>query len=168
MILNYPCHRNSPSGKQSHIIIHNQILMPKLSLWKMRNEIGYNDSTNPILAFRRHSMLGTDIRGILAEEEEVQRRQQALKSLLSMRAKQLRESLEERIKRARSSGDWTLLSREECASLHKQEKAYLRSQFQQLQHEQDRTRGKLTALKRAKARAQRMRAAEAASGRKRR
>jgi hypothetical protein len=113
-------------------------------------------------------MLGTDIRGILAEEEEVQRRQQALKSLLSMRAKQLRESLEERIKRARSSGDWTLLSREECASLHKQEKAYLRSQFQQLQHEQDRTRGKLTALKRAKLRAQRIRAAEAASGRKRR
>jgi hypothetical protein len=37
-----------------------------------------------------------------------------------------------------------------------------------LQHEQDRTRGKLTALKRAKARAQRIRAAEAASGRKRR
>ena len=30
-------------------------------------------------------MLGTDIRGIMAEEEEVQRRRQALKSLLSMR-----------------------------------------------------------------------------------
>jgi len=36
-------------------------------------------------------MLGTDIRGIMAEEEEVQRRRQALKSLLSMRNKQLRE-----------------------------------------------------------------------------
>lgn len=56
-------------------------------------------------------MLGTDIRGIMAEEEEVQRRQQALKSLVQMRAKQLRESLDERIKRARSSGDWTQLSR---------------------------------------------------------
>jgi len=112
-------------------------------------------------------MLGTDIRGIMAEEEEVQRRRQALKSLLSMRAKQLRESLEQRIKRAKSGGDWMQLSREECA-MHKQEKAYLKSQFEQLQHEDDRTRGKLTLLKRAKARAQRIRAAEAASGRKRR
>lgn len=113
-------------------------------------------------------MLGTDIRGIMAEEEEVQRRRQALKSLLSMRNKQLRESLEERIKRARTGGDWMQLSREECATLHKQEKAHLRSQLEQLQHEDDRTRGKLTLLKRAKARAQRIRAAEAASGRKRR
>ena len=38
-------------------------------------------------------MLGTDIRGIMAEEEEVQRRQEALRSLMSMRAKFLRESL---------------------------------------------------------------------------
>ena len=67
-------------------------------------------------------MLGTDIRGIIAEEEEVQRRKDALKSLLSMRSKQLRESLEERIKRARSCGDWIQLSQEECAMLHKQEK----------------------------------------------
>ncbi len=113
-------------------------------------------------------MLGTDIRGIMAEEEEVQRRRQALKSLLSMRSKQLRESLEQRIKRARSGGDWMSLSREECAALHQREKAYLRSQLEQLQHENDRTRSKLTALKRAKTRAQKIRAAEAASGRKRR
>jgi hypothetical protein len=52
--------------------------------------------------------------------------------------------------------------------LHKREKLHLKSQFDKLQHEQDRTRGKLTALKRAKARAKRIRAAEAASGRKRR
>jgi hypothetical protein len=32
---------------------------------------------------RRGMMLGTDIRGIIAEEEEVQRRKDALKSLLS-------------------------------------------------------------------------------------
>lgn len=113
-------------------------------------------------------MLGTDIRGIMAEEEEVQRRQQALKSLVSMRAKQLRESLDDRIRRARSSGDWIQLSKAECADLHKREKEYLRSQLAQLRFEQDRTRGKLTALKRAKARAQRIRAAEAASERKRR
>lgn len=113
-------------------------------------------------------MLGTDIRGIMAEEEEVQRRQDALKSLVTMRAKQLRESLDERIKRARSSGDWTQLSKAECASLHKRERAHLKSQLEQLQFEQSRTRGKLTALKRAKARAQRIRAAEAASERRRR
>jgi hypothetical protein len=113
-------------------------------------------------------MLGTDIRGIMAEEEEVQRRQQALKSLVTMRARQLRESLDERIKRARNSGDWTMLSKAECADIHKQEKAHLKSQLEQLQFEQNRTRGKLTALKRAKARAQRIRAAEAASERKRR
>ncbi len=112
-------------------------------------------------------MLGTDIRGILAEEEEVQRREEALRSLMTMRTRQLRESLEQRIRRARSSGDWTNLSRAECANLHKQEKEHLRSQLEQLQLERERTRGKLTALKRAKARAQRIRAAEAASGRKR-
>jgi hypothetical protein len=102
-------------------------------------------------------MLGTDIRGIMAEEDEVQRRRQALKSLVTMRARQLRESLEERIKRARNSGDWTHLSKAECADLHKQEKAHLKSQLEQLQFEQNRTRGKLTALKRAKARKWRLR-----------
>lgn len=113
-------------------------------------------------------MLGTDIRGIMAEEEEVTRHQDALKSLVAMRTKQLRESLDARIKRARSAGDWTHLSKAECADLHKQEKAHLKSQLEKLQTEQDRTRGKLTALKRAKARAQRIRAAEAAAERKRR
>jgi len=113
-------------------------------------------------------MLGTDIRGIMAEEEEVQRRQEALKSLMVMRAKKLRESLDQRIKRARSGGDWTMLSKAECADLHKQEKAHLKSQLEQLRFEQNRTKGKLTALKRAKARAQRIRAAEAEAERRRR
>ena len=35
-------------------------------------------------------MLGTDIRGIMAEEEEVQRRQEALQSLMSMRERLLK------------------------------------------------------------------------------
>ncbi|MBX3238005.1 MAG: hypothetical protein KF814_17810 [Nitrospiraceae bacterium] len=112
-------------------------------------------------------MLGTDIRGIMAEEEEVQRRQEALRSLMSMRERLLRESLEARIKRARTTGDWTNLSRAECANIYKQERVHLRAQLEQLRVEQDRTRGKLSALKRAKARAQRIRAAEAASGKKR-
>ena len=112
-------------------------------------------------------MLGTDIRGIMAEEEEVQRRQEALQSLMSMRERLLRESLEARIKRARGTGDWTNLSRAECANIYKQERGHLRAQLEQLKVERDRTRGKLSALKRAKARAQRIRAAEAAAGKKR-
>jgi hypothetical protein len=84
--------------------------MRKLSQWKMSNEIGYNTDNS---FSRRRIMLGTDIRGIMAEEEEVLRRRQALKSLLSMRTKQLRESLEQRIKRAKNGGDWMQLSRED-------------------------------------------------------
>ena len=112
-------------------------------------------------------MLGTDIRGIMAEEEEVQRRQEALQSLMSMREKLLRESLEARIKRARGTGDWTNLSLAECANIYKEERVHLRAQLERLKAERDRTRGKLSALKRAKVRAQRIRAAEAASGKKR-
>ena len=112
-------------------------------------------------------MLGTDIRGIMAEEEEVQRRQEALQSLMSMRERLLRESLEARIKRARGTGDWTNLSTAECANIYKEERVHLRAQLGRLKAERDRTRGKLSALKRAKVRAQRIRAAEAASGKKR-
>ena len=65
-------------------------------------------------------MLGTDIRGIMAEEEEVQRRQEALQSLMSMRERLLKESLEARIKRARGTGDWTNLSPAECANIYKE------------------------------------------------
>ena len=112
-------------------------------------------------------MLGTDIRGIMAEEEEVQRRQEALQSLMSMRERLLRESLEARIKRARGTGDWTNLSPAECANIYKEERVHLRAQLERLKAERDRTRGKLSALKRAKVRAQRIRAAEAASSKKR-
>ncbi len=60
-------------------------------------------------------MLGTDIRGIMAEEEEVQRVQDAGKSRMTMRTRQLRESLEVRNQRARNSGVWTPLSQAEVA-----------------------------------------------------
>ena len=82
-------------------------------------------------------MLGTDIRGIMAEEEEVQRRQEALQSLMSMREKLLRESLEARIKRARGTGDWTNLSPAECASIYKEERVHLRAQLERLKAERD-------------------------------
>jgi hypothetical protein len=113
-------------------------------------------------------MLGTDIREIMAEEEQVQRRKEAIESLLGMRYKLLRESLEVRMRRAQNDGEWIHLSQKECAARHKQEKIYLTSQVVRLRHEQDRTRGKLAALRRTKARAKRIRAAEAASPRKRR
>src|SRR5829696_1353061 len=100
-----------------------------ISQWKIGNEIRYNTFLQSLWKEVMGTMLGTDIRGIMAEEEEVQRRQQALKSLVTMRSRQLRESLDERIKRARSSGDWTQLSKAECADLHKQEKAHLKSQL---------------------------------------
>ncbi len=113
-------------------------------------------------------MLGSDLRGILAEEEEILRREQALKSLISLRSRALRESLPERIRRARDSGDWTTLSKAECASLHQQEKNYVRAQIAQLDLQRRQTRVKLGELRRAKARAQRIRAAEAAANKKRR
>ena len=112
-------------------------------------------------------MLCSDIREILAEDEEVQRRKDALESLVRMRSKQLRESLEERIRRAQDHGYWSHLSQKECAEYHQEEKLYLESQVDRLRHEQARTKGKLAELKRAKAQAELIRAAEVASQRKR-
>ena len=112
-------------------------------------------------------MKGTDIREIISEEKQVQRHKEALDSLVRLRAKLLRESLEERIRRAQDHGDWCHLSQKECAWHHNEEKLYLKSQVERLRHEQTRTEGKLAELRRAKARAERIRAAEVKSGRKR-
>ena len=112
-------------------------------------------------------MLGTDIREILAAEEETQRHQDAVETLLSRRKKLLRESLGERIRRAHTHGEWIQLSHEECAALHEREKHHVKSQVDQLRHEQDRTRGELALIRRRKARAKRIRAAEVASARTR-
>ena len=112
-------------------------------------------------------MKGTDIREIISEEKQVQRHKEALDSLVHMRAKLLRESLEERIRRAQDHGDWSHLSQKECAGQHKEEKLYLKSQVDRLRHEQARTKGKLVELRRAKTRAALLRAAEVASERKR-
>jgi hypothetical protein len=112
-------------------------------------------------------MLCTDIRGIIAEEEEVQRHKDALETLLSVRYKLMRESLEERIRRAQDKGEWIQLSQEERAALHEREKLHVKSQIDRLRHEQDRTRGKLAVLRRTKERAKSIRAAEVASQRHR-
>ncbi len=49
-------------------------------------------------------MKGTDIREIISEEKQVQRHKEALDSLVHMRSKLLRESLEERIRRPQDHG----------------------------------------------------------------
>ena len=112
-------------------------------------------------------MSGTDIREIIAEEQQVQRHREALDALVRMRAKRLRESLKERMRRAQDHGEWNHLSHKECAGQHKEEKLYLKSQVNRLRHEQARTKGKLIELRRAKAQAMLIRAAEVASERKR-
>jgi hypothetical protein len=93
------------------------------------------------------------------EQAEFQFRQRALKSLMSMRTKQLRESLDQRIKRARRGGAWTDLTRAECALLHKREKARAQEQLAILQLAWSRTRWQLTESRRAMARAQTLKAA---------
>ena len=112
-------------------------------------------------------MLCSDIREILAEEEEVLRRKDALDSLVDMRSKLLRESLEERLRRAQDNGEWSHFTQKECAGLLKNEKLYIKSQVDLLRHEQARTKGKLAELKRMKARANLIRAAAVVSERKR-
>src|SRR4029078_10877068 len=112
-------------------------------------------------------MLCSEIREILAEEVEVQCRKEALDSLMCRRAKLLRESLGERMRRALDDGEWSHLSQQECAGLHKEEKLYLQSQIDRLRHEQARTKERLAELRRLKTRAKLIRAAEVASQRKR-
>jgi len=112
-------------------------------------------------------MLCSEIREILAEEVDVQCRKEALDSLMCRRAKLLRESLGERMRRAQDDGEWSHLSQLECAGLHKEEKLYLQSQVDRLRHEQARTKERLAELRRLKTRAKLIRAAEVASQRKR-
>lgn len=111
-------------------------------------------------------MKGTNIQEIIAEEQQVQRHKEALDSLVRMRSKLLRESLEERMRRAQDC-EWNHLSQKERAGYHQKEKLYLKLQVDRLRHEQARTKGKLAVLRRAKARAELMRAAGVASERKR-
>ncbi|MEO8046179.1 MAG: hypothetical protein ABI684_02755 [Nitrospirota bacterium] len=112
-------------------------------------------------------MKGTNIREIIVEEQQVQRHKEALDSLVRMRSKLLRESLEERIRRAQDYGEWNHLSQKERAGYHQEEKIYLKSQVDRLRHEQARMKGKLAELRRAKARAVLLRATAVASERKR-
>jgi uncharacterized protein YdcH (DUF465 family) len=104
-------------------------------------------------------MFGKTLQDRAAEQAEIQLRQRALTSLVSMRNKLLRESLDHRIKRAIRGGVWTGLPRAECARLHKQEKVHLREQLAELLSQRARAQGKLIKSRRAMARARALRAA---------
>jgi hypothetical protein len=93
----------------------------------------------------------------LTEQAELQLRQRALRSLVTKRHRMLRESLDQRIKRAGKQGAWTALSRRECEILHRQEIAHLRGQLADLNLEQVRAQRELVKLRRAMNRAERAR-----------
>lgn len=112
-------------------------------------------------------MLAKNLREGAQEQTEIELRQRALKSLLAMRQKQLRESLDHRIKRARKDGEGQALTRAEWASLHKEEIAHVRGQLEDLQLASAHTKGQLNKLKRALSRAKRLRASQSSVGRKR-
>lgn len=112
-------------------------------------------------------MFETNAREGRAEQVEIQHRQRALQSLMRRRNKQLRESLDHRIKRAHTSGVGIGLTRAEWASLRKQEIARLRAQLAVLELENAYVRKQLTVWKRAITRAKRLRAAQPELPRKR-
>lgn len=102
----------------------------------------------------------------VSEQAEIELRQLALKSLVTLRNKQLQESLDHRIKRAVKWGAWIGLTRATCLRLHNQEKARIREQLAQLQFKQAHVREKLTETRKAVARARRLRASQQAATRK--
>ena len=111
--------------------------------------------------------MSANIREIIEEEQHVQRHKAALDALVRMRSKRLGESLEARMRRAQDDGEGNHFSEAEWAVLHQEEKLSLQSQLDRLRQEQVRTKGQLAELRRLKAQATRIRAAEVASERKR-
>jgi predicted anti-sigma-YlaC factor YlaD len=102
----------------------------------------------------------------VSEQTEIEFRQLALKSLVSLRNKQLQESLDHRIKRAVKVGAWIGLTLSACRSLHNQEKARLREQLAEFQFKQAYMKEKLTEARKAVARARRLRASQQTATRK--
>ena len=93
----------------------------------MSDEIRYNAQLVHALSKREEAgtTLGTIFAEFIAEEEEVQRRKDALKSLKHafQTATGVVGTADEKM--VRTSGDWMQLSGEECAMLHKREKSHL-------------------------------------------
>ena len=102
----------------------------------------------------------------VSEQTEIEFRQMALKALVTMRTKQLQESLDHRIKRATKEGAWIGLRREACRRLHNQEQTRLQEQLVELQLKQAHVREKLTEARKAVARARRLKASRDTAMRK--
>lgn len=102
----------------------------------------------------------------VSEQTEIELRQMALKALVTMRTKQLHESLDHRIKRATKGGAWIGLSRATCRRLYSQEQARLQEQLVELQLKQAHLREKLTEARKAVARARRLKASRDTATRK--
>lgn len=111
-------------------------------------------------------MMSESLRTLLTEQDDLKRRQRALHTLATTRQRRLRESLDTRIARARRSGEWHNLSRDECQLLHDQEKAMAQDQLARLERETVRGRTLLANIRKAKARLRRQRAARLAHARK--
>ena len=110
-------------------------------------------------------MPDTNTRDGRTEQNDIQLRNRALRSLMRRRSKQLREPLDHRIERARKGGLGIDLTRAEWVSLHRQEMASIRVQLADLELEQGYARKQLAALKKVLARAKRLRRAQHASSR---
>ena len=104
--------------------------------------------------------VGKYILDSLADLELIQRRQVALRSLVSRRNKRLNESLERRITRAKDEGVDPGLTREEWVRLHNDELANVRGQLADLELEMIHAREQGADLKRAMARAKRQKASQ--------
>lgn len=104
--------------------------------------------------------VGKDMAEGLAQVERIHLRRQALRTLVTRRNKQLQESLDHRIKRARRDGVGTDFTRAEWESLHQQEIAHVRGQLADFQLKMTHVREELTALKRTLGRARRLKAAQ--------
>ncbi len=102
----------------------------------------------------------------VSEQAEIEFRQLALKSLVTLHNKQLQESLNHRIKRAVKEGAWIGLTLTACLRLHNQEKARIREQLAELQFKQAHMKEKLVEARKAVARARSLRASQQTATRK--
>jgi hypothetical protein len=86
----------------------------------------------------------------LQEQAEIQRRLQAVETLINSSQVRARESLDARINRACAAGQWTTWSRADCEVRHAEEKAYLEGQLKDLHRERARLEEALTASEQAR------------------
>jgi hypothetical protein len=86
----------------------------------------------------------------LQEQAEIQRRLQAVETLINSSQVRSLESLDARINRAFTAGQWTTWTRADCAARHAEEKAYLEGQLKDLRRERARLQEALNASEEAR------------------